>query len=218
MHCGFESIQALRGVSWGRLSGDWLRFGRSEDAGARFVHAKVYRFFTQKPKREICFVGSANLTTAAHRARANVESGFLVEYEPVRRPEFWLAPDERPVGEYRPSSDTEDRAAIAGTRLSLRFQWDCHVAEAFWDASKDSPELRLVARGVALGAIGPLPPRTWFTLGAELSNGLEPLLLETSFIEVHGEGEQPRVLLVQEEGIRNSGKPTAGTYGSWSRD
>jgi hypothetical protein len=60
--CGqtfFESIQALRGVSWGHLSGDWLRFGRSEDAGARFVHAKVYRFFTQKPKREICFVGSA---------------------------------------------------------------------------------------------------------------------------------------------------------------
>jgi hypothetical protein len=207
--CGqafFESIQAMQGVCWGHLSGDWLRFGRSEDSGARFVHAKVYRFFTPKPKREICFVGSANLTTAAHRARGNIESGFLVECEPARRPEFWLIPDEQPVVEYRPSSDGEDTATAAGTRLSLRFHWDRHVAEAFWDGSNESPELRLLIRGVALGTIGPLLPREWMPLGAEFADRLEPLLMETSFIDVQGEGTQPGVLLVQEEGM--SHKPS----------
>lgn len=202
----FESIQTMRGVCWGRLSGDWLRCGRSEDARARFVHAKVYRFFTQKPKREICFVGSPNLTMAAHRARGNVESGFLLEYEPTRRPEFWLTLEERPVVDYRPPSDGEATSTSVGTRLSLRFRWDRHVAEAFWDGSNESPELRLITRGVALGTIGALPPRVWMPLGAEFADRLEPLLMETSFIDVHGEGEQPGVLLVQEEGM--SHKPS----------
>jgi ABC-type dipeptide/oligopeptide/nickel transport system ATPase subunit len=34
------------------------------------MHAKVYRFFSIHPKREIMFVGSVNLTTAAHHGRA----------------------------------------------------------------------------------------------------------------------------------------------------
>lgn len=202
----YESVAAMPLVRWGHLSGDWLRLGRNEDAGARFVHAKVYRFFKQSPKREILFVGSANLTTAAFRAGGNVESGFLVDCPPARRPDFWLTPDDRPAGEYRPLSEDDATDTIGGTRLNLRFHWDRRLAEAFWDGSQFSPELRVEARSVSLGTIGPLAPRKWTTLAEGFARTLEQVLAETSFVEVQGEGMQRGLLLVQEEAM--SHKPS----------
>ena len=66
---------------------------RVKRPATRLVHAKVYRFFQPQPKREILFVGSANLTNAAHRSGGNLETGFLVELDPPRRPDWWLASD-----------------------------------------------------------------------------------------------------------------------------
>lgn len=202
----FESVRDLPDVQWGRLPKDLIRLGRSDEAGERFVHAKVYRFFTQNPKREICFVGSPNLTSPAHRSGGNVETGFLVDMVPPRRPDFWLTPDQRKPVEFLVRKEDETSAASGGTRLNLRYHWDQSRAEMYWDAPDTSSTLRLAARGIDLGAVELLASRVWTDATKDLSRRVCEMLEETSLFEVHGESETPTLLLVQEEGM--SHKPS----------
>lgn len=196
----YHAVRALREVSWGHLSRDIVQLGRSDDAGERFVHAKVYRFFTQTPKREVYFLGSANLTAPGHQGQ-NLETGFLVEVIPPRRPDFWLTIDKRTPSEFEVHTEGEDAAKSGGTRLNLRYHWDRAAAEAFWDARTPSPELRIETRNIELGRFSSLPPRTWTVLSPELTERIGELLKETSLFLVHGDGEAPAMLLVQEEGM-----------------
>ncbi len=201
----YESVGTL-GAKWGRLPKDVLRLGRSDDAGERFVHAKIYRFFTQNPKREVWFVGSANLTSAAHQAGGNAETGFLVDLVPSRKPEFWLSTDDRRPTEFQTRKEDEPSAASGGTCLNLRYHWDRSLAEVFWDGSNESPELRLEARGIEIATLPSLPSRTWTGLDSEATKRIADLLVETSLFWVHGGGDPPGLLLVQEEGM--SHKPS----------
>ena len=89
----------------GEFATGGIRGGKSVDARDRFVHAKVYRFFQPQPKREILFVGSANLTNPAHRSGGNLETGFLVELDPARRPDWWLTTDASKPKTYKPESE-----------------------------------------------------------------------------------------------------------------
>lgn len=202
----YDAVRALPRVQWGRLDKDLLRFGRGDDARERFVHAKVYRFFTQNPKREICFVGSANLTSPGHSIGGNVETGFLVDMTPPRRPEFWMSPHDRRPTEFKVRKEDDASAASGGTRLNLRYHWDRAEAEAYWDGTATSPALRVVARGIEVGSIPPLAPRVWTKLPAEVAERVAEFLSETSLFFVHGESEEPALLLVQEEGM--SHKPS----------
>lgn len=202
----YESVGAMKGVSWAELPRDLLRLGRAEDAGSRMVHAKVYRFFSQQPKREFIFMGSANLTTAAHGAGGNVETGFLVEVVPPRRPDFWLGVEERRPGEFHFAEEDEGTAASGGTRLRLRYHWDTGAAEAYWDDPKASPALRVEAQGEELFQFAELPVRSWHALTEQDARRLGALLRSASFLTVHGEAATPGVLLVQEEGM--SHKPS----------
>lgn len=202
----FDAVRTLPGVQWGHLPKDIMRLGRSDDVGGRSVHAKIYRFFTQNPKREICFVGSANLTRAGHQTGGNAETGFLVDLIPDRRPDFWLVADDRRPREFDVRKEDDASAASGGTRLNLRYHWDRAIAEAFWDGPGWSPELRLVARGIGIGTISPIPSREWSALATDLTAHIASLLSETSLFYVHGEGDTPALLLVQEEGM--SHKPS----------
>lgn len=203
----YDAVRTLPSVQWGRLPRqEWLRRSNREATGARAVHAKLYRFFTQNPKREICFVGSANLTRAAHQSGGNVETGFLVDRVPAGRPEFWLRCEKDRPREFQPQSENEASDATGGTRLKLTYHWDRGLAEAYWDGRATSGALRLTARGIEAGAIEPLPPRTWTTLPADLATRVAELLAETSIFLVHGEADAPVSLLVQEEGM--SHKPS----------
>ena len=201
----FQSVRSMPGVRWGRLPKDILKLGKSEDAGERFVHAKVYRFFTQSPKREICFIGSANMTSPAHQSGGNVETGFLVDMVPPQRPEFWLAPDERFPSEFEVKTEDEQAATSGGTPLNLRYHWDRAYAEGFWDAPGQAPDLRLSARGVVLGTVSGLPSRTWTGLPPDVTRLVGEVLEETSLLEVL-DGDKTALLLVQEEGM--SHKPS----------
>jgi hypothetical protein len=202
----YEAVAERPGVAWGRLPTDLLRRGADEAAGERFVHAKVYRFFTQRPKQEFLFIGSANLMSAAHQARGNVETGFLVQTKPPPRPEFWLTPEEKPPTAFEAPQGVADAATAGGCPLNLRYHWDQSLAEAFWDAPGESPVLRLEARGIALGEVLPLPSRTWTSIPPDLTARIGNSLAETSLFKVYGATAEPALVLVQEEGM--SHKPS----------
>jgi len=205
----YESVAAHPTVTWSRLGGGkdgWLRRGKAEDAGARHVHAKVYRFFTKRPRREITFIGSVNLTTAAHSGRGNVEAGFLVDTVPDRTPDFWTEPEGRKPAAFEARGDDKEVAASGGTRLTLRYHWDRGTAEALWDHEAESPALRVNATDVVIGTLERLPSREWVAVPADVAGNIRQELSRTSLFTVHGESEEPGLLLVQEEGM--SHKPS----------
>jgi len=197
----YQWVKNLRNVSWSRMPGELLRGGKGEGARERMVHAKVYRFFAQQPKREILFVGSVNLTSPAHRPGGNLETGFLVEISPPRRPDWWLIADTVRPREYQPRSEDEGNASNGGSKLSLRFWWNTSSAEAYWDDSSPSPNLSIRAQNVEVFAVDGLPSRVWHPLTAEACAELQRVLRSTSIFTVVGEGKDPGLLLVQEEGM-----------------
>lgn len=200
-----ESVGKLPNVRWGKLTSGGLKRELSAGGGERFFHAKLYRFFTQNPKREYCLVGSPNLTRAAHQKGGNWETGLLVEVDCPRRPEFWLEPA-LPTGvAFKPEHEAEPTRA-GGTPLMLRYHWDSHRTEAFWEAGDVSPALDLEARGQPLGRLEKLKPGKWISLDAGWSDRLADVLKETSFVKVRGYGDEPGLLLVQEQGM--SHKPS----------
>ena len=201
----FRDVCDLPKTSWGKFDEDMLQLGSGEQVRKRFVHAKTYRFFSQRPKREIYFIGSANLTTAAHQKGGNVETGFLVDVTPARAPEFWLKPLKSAPGEFKP--DTEDQTREdCGSRLRLRYHWDKNLAEAYWDSNQASPALTLNARGVTIGELGVLEAQIWTPLGDTWARKFAEVLRETSLLRVRGESDPPPLVLVQEEGM--SHKPS----------
>ncbi len=203
----YGAVCKLPSTHWGRLPNEMLHLSNHGETGERTVHAKVYRFFTQNPKREICFVGSANLTRAAHQSGGNVETGFLVDYIPARRPEFWLEKEPSDPSKFQHRPKDEPSAASGRTRLNLVYHWDRGGAEAYWDDKTDlTAPLRLTARDTKIGIISQLPTRKWTRLPEEFSRRTAELLTETSLFLVHGEVADPVQLLVQEEGM--SHKPS----------
>jgi len=202
----YDAVRRLPNVRWGRLPASFSRWGKTNGDEQRFVHAKLYRFFIQKPKQEICLVGSVNLTTPAHQYNGNWETGLLVEVECPRVPEFWLTLEDARPGDFSPQDETEP-AKAGGTPLMLRYHWDRNLAEAFWDAKEPSPVLTLKARNVERGKLGPLTPGRWHELDSAWAATLSEMLRrETSFVEVYGFTKRPGLLLVQEEGM--SHKPS----------
>lgn len=175
--------------------------GKSEDAYSRRVHAKVYRFSPGVKKKEFLFVGSVNLTAAAHQNGGNFESGFLVELEPSRRPDWWLEADSTPPQLFERASEDDGAASTAGSRLSLRYSWNSRKAEAYWDHTKASPELRVSRTGIALFALEALPPQEWTPLDAGRAAAMAEALISTSIFLVEGDRPEPAAVLVQEEGM-----------------
>jgi hypothetical protein len=197
----YEWVRSQQNVTWAKLPHELLRGGKSKEARPRMVHAKVYRFFREQPKREILFVGSVNLTTSAHGRGGNLETGFLVELSPPRRPDWWLIADTSRPREYKPSVENEGNATNSGTKLSIRFWWNTTTADIYWDDSSSSPKLSVSAQGVPLFEVNMLPAKEWHPLSAEACTELQRVLRSTSLLTVIGEGKEPRLLLVQEEGM-----------------
>ena len=208
----YEWVRCLPNVTWGTLPKDLVKLGKAEEVRHRTVHAKVYRFFEPKRGgREVVYVGSTNLTQAGCRQPAaggrggvpgNWETGFLVEVTSGKRPDWWLAGEPRPTA-FAPRSEDEGTAASGGTLLSLRYWWDRKQAEALWAGAETSPPLRIEHAGVAVLALPALPAREWQLLDEFQSRRLEQALISSSLFQVHSEGTEPGLLLVQEEGMAN---------------
>lgn len=200
----YEWVANQAEVHWGRLAKELLRTGASEDARPRFVHAKVYRFFSTQPKREILIVGSVNLTQAAHQTGGNLESALLVEIKPDRRPEFWLEEDKQKPAFFAEPDRTDDGdvgIADSGSRLAIRFTWDAQRVDLYWDAEQPSSPLTVEANGVVQFTAEPLVPKTWIEAPAAAATALAKSLTISSFVTVVGDRPEPVPVLVQEEAM-----------------
>jgi len=202
-----NAVKQLPKTGWGHLPQTMLRMGKAEQAAERFVHAKVYRFFSGSRRKEVFFVGSVNLTSAAHSRGGNLETGFLVQAAPERAPEWWLALERNPPREFYDPGVDDDRIVTSPlSALEIRYWWDEERLEAFWTGSSISPTLSLEAQGAPLFIIGPLPPGRWVRLSASQAEAIAAVLPSTSFVTARCEAMEPAVLLVQEEGM--SHKPS----------
>ena len=187
-------------VSWGSIPEEMLRSGPAAQSAPRFVHAKVYRFFSQSPKREIWFVGSANLTRSAHQAGGNMECGFLVERRPsdLPRPTFLVQTDEREPKQFQAAVDPAENADKPLTGIALRFDWQSETASA-WRADTTSSRFNLSVGGIELGSFLIPNPKKWRSLGRELSKAIQDHLASTSLFTVKDDtGHTGNVLMIED--------------------
>lgn len=197
----FDSIRKLTDTNWGKLPADLLRRGKSAFATERRVHAKVYRFFHPSRRYEVLFVGSVNLTNAAHGRGGNLETAFLVKPQVNRVPDWWLTIDRNTPQSFEQAPEDSGATAARGTALSIRFDWNRERAEVFWDADEASPPLRLQAQGAPLFGVSAIPPRRWTDLGESEAIDLARVLRSTSFVTVLIENEDAVIILVEEQGM-----------------
>lgn len=197
----FEAVRRMPDTYWGKLPADLLKSGPTESAAPRTVHAKVYRFFDQSPMYEAIFVGSVNLTGAGHSEGGNFETGFLIERELKRAPDWWLSAERSRPSEFLETAEDEGLKAGIGIWLALRYSWDSGTARAYWDRAEPSPVLSIESV-LPLFALGPLQPREWTALSPEHAGKLGDILRSTSLLTVKTKGEEePATILVQEEGM-----------------
>jgi hypothetical protein len=184
---------------WGALPDELLRNG----SGRRFVHAKVYRFFSGNPKRELWFVGSVNLTREAHQSGGNMECGFLVERElhGIPRPTFLIDTDTRKPVAFTASKDLLEEAETVLTHLTLRYNWSRHRAQAHWARKQPSPRLSLASGGIVIGALDPMTSNMWVELSKEITDQLAKRLEVSSLVTVSDESGSSAQVLVMEEGM-----------------
>ena len=199
--CSESFSQALRalGAKWGALPDALLSRGGDSCTEPRFVHAKVYRFFSGTRKYEAVFVGSVNLTSAAHVKGRNFESGFLIERQLDRAPSWWLTTSDDPVSFEGVQSDTESLSAL--TALCIKFDWQSTRAWAMWDGEEPPVSVTLDGGGVPLFSLTLERSGEWVALAEEHAKRLEQLLQSTSFVTASADGFDPTLLLVWEEGM-----------------
>lgn len=132
-----QAVRELgRAVRWGHLPDEHLRWGRSGSQGGthRFVHAKVYRLWSQSEGREILAVGSINLTSAAHgRVTAgNLEAAIVFEVpgKSSTRLQFWLNESEKEPAALHAAAEALEEEPV--TKVALRYHWQRRLAESCW--------------------------------------------------------------------------------------
>jgi len=197
----YDAVRKLEGTAWGKLPADLLKSGPAEGAAPRTVHAKVYRFFCARPMFEALFVGSVNLTNAAHKEGGNFETGVLIQPELKRAPDWWLSVDGSRPKEFIEEGESESPGQGPGRALTLRYSWDTGEGATLWAGSGRSPALRIEAQGSPLFDLTGLPPDAWKPLAPEQAEELARVLGSTSLLTVKIEGAEDATILVQEEGM-----------------
>jgi hypothetical protein len=200
----YRRVRSLEGVSWGALPPAIRRDGPRKDARERTIHAKLLRFFSRRPGREICLVGSPNLTRPGHAgsARGNVEAALLVEVDGSGRPGFWLSSLEAEPTSFAVPAASEKADALDLSRTEVRFDWSRREGEIRWDHRERSPALFLHEPGGSpIASVGSLAPGEWTPLATDPP--LDRLLRGSALLEVRATGAETRMILVQEEGMRH---------------
>lgn len=201
----FQHISMLPQVSWGVLPDALTQVRQDTKMGIseRYVHAKVYRFWNQS--REILFLGSVNLTSAAHTAlhAGNFESGILVETEVVGQQGWWLQPIENIPTSFRDTLFEDSDIAEPPCPITFRFDWETQTLSYFWEAaiSVTPQRVEVLSQNVFQFEITPVQADRWIRLGADVSRVMKNLLVSTSLLDVHAGMELSFRVLVQEDGM-----------------
>lgn len=202
----FASVAGLPDCHWGHLPEEHTRAGKAEAATPREVHAKVYRFFSPRRRHEVVFLGSPNLTTAAHSGKGNFETGLLVDTEPRQVPDWWLVRDTKAPKVFLGHTDEGSNARASPLiALSVRYDWSTGRAELYWEANDPSPALTLEMQSATM-EVGTLSPRQWVEAAPAHQAIFAERLRQTSFVQVSAPGAEPATVLVLEEGMEQ--KPT----------
>lgn len=201
----FEAVARLPGVKWARLPADLLQPASKEKnkQAPRFVHAKVYRFWNQE--REIFFIGSVNLTQAAHQAGrgGNLETGILVE-SAAPSSNWWLELlDRARPDEFRVEKSEDSGVDEVVANVSLRFNWETGTLVYFWEKSRGQPPQQAIvtAQGVTQFSIEPIQFGDWVELPEAAAEAVQQALKSSSLVEVSVDGQLPFRVLIQEEGM-----------------
>jgi hypothetical protein len=210
----FDQIQKMPQVRWGLLPESLTQTGRDAKLGmvTRDVHAKIYRFWNQA--REILFVGSVNLTSAAHSNlnSGNFESGILIETEVIGRQGWWLQPlEENTPASFHETPFEETSQFEASCPVTFCFDWDSEALTYFWESSASSapPQAEVLAQNILQFTITPVRVNDWVRLPVEAAQRLKGLLKSTSLVEVRV-GEISFRALVREEAMAH--KPALFTF------
>lgn len=201
----YESARKVVDAKWGTLPAELLKAGKNEQAKRRAVHAKVYRFFHPARRYEAFFVGSVNLTTAAHAHGQNFETAVFLEGNPRNVPEWWLSTDTKKPTEFLGNDEDED-GILPSSPLAVRYDWHKGKGHVLWGASVPSGTLSVSAQGVPVCELSRLSPGVWQELSAADATRLREILGSTSFLTVSEDGEAAATVLVQEDGM--SEKPS----------
>lgn len=194
-----------RTVRWGRLPDEHLRWGRAGSQGGthRFVHAKVYRLWSQSEGREFLAVGSINLTSAAHGrvSAGNLEAAivFQVPEKRANRLQFWLSESEEAPTAL--DAAAEEPADEPVTKVALRYDWHRRLAESCWigTAAELSAFEVFGSTPEPLGRAGQPDVGEWQRLEVEPER-IEECLKGSPVLRVRVGDEETRVL-VAEEGV-----------------
>lgn len=197
-----EGLVSMNGATWAKLSQDLLSSGSAIGAKPRFVHAKILRFFNQRPMKEVLFVGSVNMTRPAIDAK-NLETGVLSERENPRKLDWWMDPLSTGHVKAAAVREDEDRASEGGTPLMLKYSWTSTAGAAFWDASTVSPKIVVTDAGEAIFELHALSPSSWIDLDGDHSKRLRTALERTAMLGVVMPDGATGRLLVQEEGLHH---------------
>lgn len=197
----YRWLQSQPTCCWGRLPAAITRHGQQRDATERFVHAKVYRFFSLKPKREYLFVGSPNLTLAGHSGSNNREAGYLIGGPSDRKLDWWLEPDEKVPSGFRHESESDTSHGCGGTPLRLRFDWRTTQVEASFDEEGVSLPHSIEHAGNELFRVPALESGAWVVLPATAGEALAKVLRTTALLTVVSPSGSRAMLLVQEVGM-----------------
>jgi hypothetical protein len=197
----YDTVKRIPNADWAKLPVNLVRPGGEKDVRRkrRRVHAKVYRFFNPNRKYEAIFVGSANLTSAAHSGKGNIETGFLIEPDLREVSDWWLQLDSARPAQFIAPAPAEE--AFPTTPLQLRFDWERQTASALWQSDRKAPALSVSGQGVPLFGLERLSPRKWATLTAEQAATLKDHLGHSSFVGVSEKGRSAVTILVQEENM-----------------
>ncbi len=203
----YSAVKNLSKVKWARLPKEITARSTSEkNVDDRFVHAKVYRFWSQTDNWEIYFIGSLNLTNAAHQSvkGGNFEIGILVEPEVKGRLTWWLTPIDEPKKiEFKVEKDTVSESDKIISNLSIKFAWNNDSSEYFWQSDSDDSvkEVQISCQGVVLFDINPIVYNRWKKLPAEYSEKIKEKLPSTSFFDITLKDGRSQKILVREEGM-----------------
>lgn len=203
----YNAIKLIPKTKWGKLPPN-ITSGDSSDKNvkSRFVHAKVYRFWSQTTYREIFLVGSVNLTNAAHQSISggNFETAILVEPEVKGRLTWWLNPiTDKENPSFKIEKDEVKNADDFITGLSIRFNWNDNSAEYYWEKLEDKKieEAKFFFKDEILFRLCPITYDKWNRFNEGQAKKIKNILPVTSLINIKTPDNRTGIVLIREDGM-----------------